>query len=102
MRSVAGTPLDNIRGDKVQPYGIIGYPRFYLGFDGMATNGLKYGMFWEIRNGANRSATVNQAASGTAGNAGSSGSSSDQTLFWRRDFGYIGTDRRRRPACWPE
>ena len=65
---------DNIRGDKVQPYGIIGYPRFYLGFDGMATNGLKYGVFWEIRNGANRSSTVNSAASGTAGNPGNSGS----------------------------
>ncbi len=84
---------DNIRGDKVQPYGIIGYPRFYLGFDGMATNGLKYGVFWEIRNGANRSSSVSSAASGTAGNPGNSGASSDQTLFWRRDYGYIGTDQ---------
>jgi hypothetical protein len=84
---------DNIRGDKVQPYGIIGYPRLYMGFDAMATNGLRYGVFWEIRNGANRSSTVSSTASGTAGNAGASGASSDQTLFWRRDYGYVGTDQ---------
>ncbi|HSU04520.1 MAG TPA: hypothetical protein VLI93_03020 [Acetobacteraceae bacterium] len=91
--AVAGwSNFDSVGGNKQQPYGIIGYPRFYLGFDGKATNGLNYGLYWEIRNGANRNSVVNNAASGTAGNAGSSGSSSDQTLFWRRNYGYIGTD----------
>jgi hypothetical protein len=88
--AVAGwNSTDNQRGDKVQPYGIIGYPRFYLGFDGMATNGLKYGVFWEIRD--NQSSGF--AASGTAGNAGASGNNGSDTLFWRRDYGYIGTDQ---------
>ena len=54
MYAVGGwSSLDSVNGNKQQPYGIIGYPRFYLGFDGKAANGLTYGMFWEIRNGAN-------------------------------------------------
>ncbi len=40
---------DLVNGNKQQPVNIIGYPRFYTGFDGQATNGLKYGMFYEIR-----------------------------------------------------
>lgn len=74
-------------GDKMQPYGIIGYPRFYLGFDALATNGLQYGVFWEIRD--NNSSGF--GASGTAGNAGASGNSTGDTLFWRRDYLYMGT-----------
>ncbi|MGH7153492.1 MAG: hypothetical protein ACREF3_06140, partial [Acetobacteraceae bacterium] len=80
---------DSVNGNKVQPYGIIGYPRLYMGVDAMATNGLKYGLFWEIRN--NNSSGF--PASGTAGNAGSSGNSTGGTLFWRRDYLYIGTDQ---------
>ncbi len=79
----------NIRGDKMQPYGIIGYPRLYMGFDAMATNGLRYGVFWEIRNNS----SSGFPASGTAGNAGASGNSTGGTLFWRRDYVYLGTDQ---------
>jgi hypothetical protein len=91
--AVAGwSTFDSVNGNKQQPYGIIGYPRFFFGWDGLTNNGLKYGAFWEVRNGANRSSTTTNSASGTPGNTGSSANSADQTLFWRRDFGYIGTD----------
>lgn len=76
----------NVRGDKMQPYGLLGYPRFYFGFDAMATNGLLYGTYFQIRDN-----NTNAAASGTAGNAGASGDSTGNTLFWRNEYGYIGT-----------
>lgn len=77
---------DSVNGNKQAPVNIIGYPRFYTGFDGQATNGLKYGMFYEIRiNGAGN------FAGSSSGNPGISGNSGSGTLFWRRDFGYVGT-----------
>ena len=77
---------DSVNGNKQAPVNIIGYPRFYTGFDGQATNGLKYGMFDEIRiNGAGN------FAGSSSGNPGISGNSGSGTLFWRRDFGYVGT-----------
>ena len=82
----------SVRGDKMQPYGILGYPRLYMGFDGEATNGLLYGVYWQIRNGPNRGVTAsNNSASGTAGSTGASANSGDQTLFWRYNYGYVGT-----------
>ena len=80
------TSLGSVRGDKVQPYGILGYPRFYFGFDAEATNGLLYGTYFQIRD-SNSSA----AGSGTAGSAGASGATTQNTLFWRNEYGYIGT-----------
>lgn len=76
----------NVRGDKMQPYGLLGYPRFYFGFDAQATNGLLYGTYFQIRDN-----NTNAAASGTAGNAGASGDSTGNTLFFRNEYGYIGT-----------
>jgi hypothetical protein len=63
------------------------YARLYPGFDGVAANGLKYGASLEIRQ---------DNASG-AGN-GAYGSASQQdarrgTLYFRREWGYIGTDQ---------
>ncbi len=87
MRSAPGVRPNSVAGTKQQPFQMLGYPRFYLGWDAMATNGLKYGLFWEIRD---NSASYNTASSG---NPGISGNSSNGTLFWRRDFGYLGTDQ---------
>jgi hypothetical protein len=77
---------DSVNGNKQQPLNIIGYPRFYTGFDGMATNGLKYGMFYEFRIVGN-----GNFSTGSSGNPGISGSSNSGTVFWRRDYGYVGT-----------
>ncbi len=63
------------------------YARLYPGFDGVAANGLKYGASLEIRQ---------DNASGAGG--GSFGGISQQNrsrgaLYFRREWGYIGTDR---------
>lgn len=79
---------DSVNGNKQQPFGILGYPRFYMGWDGLASNGLKYGMFYEVR-----IVGAGDFASGSSGNPGISGRSTSGTLFWRRDFGYLGTDQ---------
>ncbi len=76
----------NVAGDKMQPYGLLGYPRFYFGFDAQATNGLLYGTYFQIRDNNGTA-----AASSTAGNAGASGDSTNNTLFFRNEYGYIGT-----------
>lgn len=76
---------DSVNGNKQSPFEILGYPRLYMEFDAMATNGLKYGLMWEIRNnGPSNNATSSVGSPGT--NSGS------ETLFWRRDFGYFGMD----------
>src|SRR4051812_7829802 len=73
-------------GNKLNTYGFGEYARLYPGFDGIAANGLKYGVSLEIR----------QDQSGGAGN-GSFGSVSSRTgdravLYWRREWGYLGTN----------
>ena len=78
-------------GDKMQPYGILGYPRLYMGVDGQATNGLLYGVYWQIRNGCETGVTCTSAGSGTAGSAGVSGQSGENSLFWRYAYIYAGT-----------
>ena len=62
------------------------YGRLYPGFDGVAANGLKYGASLEIRQDGNN---------GAGGGSGPSISGSNQTrdrLYFRRAWGYIGTD----------
>jgi hypothetical protein len=76
---------DSFGGRKVQPYGTLGYARFYQGVDAMASNGLRYGAGTEIRvNG------TSSTASATSG--GSSAASQGNTLFVRRAFAYVGGD----------
>lgn len=63
------------------------YGRLYPGFDGVSANGLKYGASFEIRQ---------DQASGAGG--GIYGSVSGQSraragLYFRREWGYIGTDQ---------
>lgn len=58
-----------------------GYIRLYPGFDAVAANGLQYGAVGEIRNpGANDTATGVSA----------SGNSTENTLYWRIAYGYLG------------
>jgi Gram-negative porin len=81
---VKGTSSDNAGGNKTTNYDFQGYIRLYPGFDAVAANGLKYGVSAEIR--------MPGAGGGVAGT--SPGSTSGlETLYWRRAYGYVGTDQ---------
>lgn len=63
------------------------YARLYPGFDGVASNGLKYGASLEIRQ---------DSSYGAGGGAFGGVSASNQQrapLYFRREWGYIGTDQ---------
>ena len=81
---------------KSNPIGIGSYLRLYPGFDGVATNGLRYGASAEIRQNI-MSANVFNASVSQNGSTGSfasgSGYSSAETLFTRRAFTYFGSDQ---------
>jgi Gram-negative porin len=88
--SSSGAPT----GYKLNPIGISSYLRLYPGFDGVSSNGLRYGASAEIRENfgaADRTFTVSGAAAGPAN--GPSANSSTQTLFVRRAFTYIASDQ---------
>ena len=73
--------------NKQANFGFFEYARLFPGFDGVATNGLKYGASLEIRQ---------DQASGAGG--GVFGSISQQNraraaLYFRREWGYFGTDQ---------
>ena len=73
--------------NRLNNYGFGGYARLYPGFDGVAANGLKYGASLEIRQD-------NSFGSGGGVNGSVSGSNSRRgILYFRREWGYIGTDR---------
>jgi len=79
------TPLTG--QNKLATYRFGTYSRLYPGFDGVAANGLKYGVSLEIRQ---------DQSSGAGG--GIYGSISNQNraragLYFRRETGYIGTDK---------
>jgi hypothetical protein len=80
-------------GFKLNPLGIGSYFRLYPGFDGVAANGLRYGAAVELRENfpAATTGSVNGGATGAA--ASPSGNSSAQTIFVRRAFTYLGSDR---------
>jgi hypothetical protein len=80
-------------GYKLNPVGIGSFMRIYPGFDGVAANGLRYGATVEIREnfGAATGGTTNGGAVG--GNNSPSANSSAQTLFVRRAFSYLASDR---------
>ena len=71
-------------------YSFGNYARLFPGFDGVAANGLKYGASLEIRqdNGGTNARTGGGAAGGISGN-----NQYRSTLYFRREFGYIGTDQ---------
>jgi len=93
---------------KLNPVGIASYMRLYPGIDGMATNGLRYGATIELRenfnspNGAaypatstvNKDGTVSTTVgAGGTGASSPSGYSSSETVFVRRAFVYMGSDK---------
>jgi hypothetical protein len=70
---------------KVQPYYFGEYARLYPAFDGVTANGVKYGGSIEVRQNSGGTG-VNNAPQNLSGSNGS-------TLFFRRETGYVGTDR---------
>jgi len=70
-------------------YAFGNYARLYPGFDGVAANGLKYGASLEIRQD-------NGGADARTGGALGSISGRNQfrsTLYFRREYGYVGVDQ---------
>src|SRR6201986_3871119 len=98
--SLANIPAGANPGSSVRykstPIGIGSYLRLYPGFDGVATNGLRYGASAEIRQNIMSSNVFNASVSQT-GSTGSfasgSGYTSAETLFTRRAFTYLGSDQ---------
>ena len=80
-------------GFKTSPLGIGSYMRLYPGFDGAAANGLRYGAAIELRenfaSGVNAGAGAANAATATSPSANTSG----QTVFVRRAFTYLASDK---------
>lgn len=80
-----------------QGVSFISYIRLYPGFDGVAANGLKYGVAAEIRQDWG---TGNIGTQGTLFGRGGGGAFSSisgdnpyrSALYWRRAYGYIGGD----------
>ncbi len=82
-----GVNNTNVGQNKLSNYGMMEYARLYPGFDGVAANGLKYGASLEIR------AESNHPAGGSFGGSNSTSVQGSGELYWRRQFGYLGTDR---------
>jgi hypothetical protein len=86
--TIPNTPLGTALGQngigtvKVMPQAIDSFARIYMGADAMATNGLRYGAAFEIRQ--NFIGQISNNAS-----SGASGYSSFETLFVRRAFTYV-------------
>jgi hypothetical protein len=90
--SAAGAPT----GYKVNPLGISSYLRLYPGFDGVSANGLRYGASAEIRENfgaADRTFAANGVTITPGAANGPSANSSTQTLYVRRAFTYIASDK---------
>jgi outer membrane protein OmpU len=83
----AGVTNVNGTGSKANSVGISGYGRMYAGVSGKTLSGINYGLFWEIR----EDFTANSGSSSDL-SSGVSGESGTGTLFWRRNYAYVGTD----------
>lgn len=71
-------------------YSFGNYARLFPGFDGVAANGLKYGASLEIRQDAGG---TNARTGGGAAGSISGNNPTRSTLYFRREWGYIGTDQ---------
>jgi predicted porin len=80
----------SINGNKQQPYSIIGYPRLHMSFNGTATNGLQYGLYWQIRNTGPTGYPSSTGSVGASGNDAGSATQSGEYMFWRYDYVYLG------------
>jgi len=77
---------------KVNPVSIASYMRLYPGFDGLAANGLRYGASVELRE--NFGSGISSPTAPAVGAALSpSATSSAQTVFVRRAFSYLASDK---------
>ncbi len=94
--NVAGSPTGTVNAlgqgtltgqNKQTSYGFINYGRLYPGFDGVSANGLKYGASMEIRQDQYSGAGGGVFGGGSSQNRARSG------LYFRREWGYIGTDQ---------
>jgi predicted porin len=87
-RNANGTP----NGFKLNPVGVSSYFRLYPGFDGVASNGLRYGASVELRENmyAGTTGTVNGGSSGGVNSPG--GNISGETIYVRRAFTYLASD----------
>ncbi|MBC7799352.1 MAG: porin [Gemmatimonadaceae bacterium] len=73
--------------NKQTNYGFGNYARLYPGFDGVASNGLRYGASLEIRQDQASGAGGGQFGGISASNRSRAG------LYFRREWGYIGTNQ---------
>jgi hypothetical protein len=82
--TAAGTP----NGFKLNPVGVGSYVRLYPAFDGVASNGLRYGASVELRENF-----YNATNTGSGTTTSSSGANiSAETIFVRRAFTYVAND----------
>lgn len=81
---------DSVNGNKQQPFSIVGYPRLHMSFNGTATNGLQYGLYWQIRNTGATGYPSGTASVGASGNDAGSATQSGEYMFWRYDYVYLG------------
>jgi len=79
-------------GEKLSTEGMKSYIRLYPGFDGVAANGLKYGVMAEIRQDNALGASRTPGGSDPYANDAKSGAMARTALYWRRAYGYIGYD----------
>ena len=95
----SGNTFSNAAGSyKVNAVGLGTYARIYPGFDGLAANGLRYGAAIEVRENYSQgnypgTLTGTSAPSTTSTATTPSTNSSAETLFIRRSFGYLASDR---------
>ena len=71
---------------KLDAFGTVGFMRIFSGVDAMATNGLRYGASIELRQDFG-------PAAGSTANSGGSANSFSSTVFVRRAFTYLATDK---------
>jgi hypothetical protein len=84
-----GTP----NGFKLNPVGVSSYLRLYPGFDGVAANGLRYGASAELRENFYAGTTGTTNGGSTGGDTSPSANSSSQTIYVRRAFSYLASDK---------
>jgi predicted porin len=84
FNSFGGAP--GVPAAKLDAFSLQGFARLYAGVDGMATNGLRYGASMEIRQDFG-------PAVGSTANSGGSANSFSSTLFVRRAFTYVASER---------
>jgi hypothetical protein len=77
-------------GFKLNPVGVASDIRIYFGADGLSNNGIRYGAAMELwQNFEGGTADSNPAATSNSGSANSSG----QTVFVRKEFAYLASDK---------